>query len=234
MTLELDLNCDLGEGCAHDAGLMPLITTTNVACGFHAGGPAEARAALVLAKKHGVRAGAHPGFPDREHFGRRELDRSEEQILQDCIYQIGALVGLARSVDIPLSHVKAHGALYNLAMRDDRFARPIIAAAELFGLPLMGLPGSRVEALCADRIGFIPEGYADRRYRPDGTLVPRSEPGAFVESPAEAVEQALRLLRAGKIRTLCVHGDNPHAVEFVRHVRSALLAQGVSIRAASA
>jgi UPF0271 protein len=234
MTLELDLNCDLGEGCAHDAALMPLITTANVACGFHAGGPAEARAALVLAKKHGVRAGAHPGFPDREHFGRRELDRSEEQILQDCIYQIGALVGLARAVEIPLSHVKAHGALYNLAMRDDRFARPVIAAAELFGLPVLGLPDSRVELLCNGRVGFIAEGYADRRYRPGGTLVPRSEPGAFVESPAEAVEQAMRLLRVGRIRTLCVHGDNPHAVEFVRHVRSALLAQGVSIKAASA
>jgi 5-oxoprolinase (ATP-hydrolysing) subunit A len=232
MTLELDLNCDLGEGCAFDAELMPLITTANVACGFHAGGPAEARTALILAKKHGVSAGAHPGFPDREHFGRRELERSEEQILQDCIYQIGALVGLARAVEIPLTHVKAHGALYNLAMRDDCFAHPIIAAAELFGLPIMGLPDSRVQTLCAGRIGFIPEGYADRRYRPDGSLVPRSEPGAFVESPAEAVQQALRLLRAGKIRTLCVHGDNPHAVEFVRHVRSALLAEGVNIKPA--
>src|SRR5262249_27936681 len=146
-------------------------------------------------------------------------------------YQIGALVGLARAVEIPLSHVKAHGALYNLAMRDDHFARPIIAAAELFDLPLMGLPDSRVELLCQGRVGFIPEGYADRRYRPDGTLVPRSEPGAFVESPAEAVDQALRLLRAGKIRTLCVHGDNPHAVEFVRHLRNALINEGVSIKA---
>src|SRR5512143_1085652 len=129
MTLELDLNCDLGEGCPQDAALMPLITTANIACGFHAGGPAEARTALALAKQHGVRAGAHPGFPDREQFGRRELVRSEEQVFEDCVYQIGALEGLARAVGISLSHVKAHGALYNMAMRDDRYARPLIAAA---------------------------------------------------------------------------------------------------------
>src|SRR4029079_1910962 len=140
--MDLDLNCDLGEGCPHDAELMPLITTANIACGFHAGGPAEARAALVLARQHGARAGAHPGFPDRDQFGRRELDRGEEQVFEDCVYQIGALDGLARAAGVSLSHVKAHGALYNLAMREDRYARPVIAAAELFGLPLMGLPGS--------------------------------------------------------------------------------------------
>ncbi len=231
MTLELDLNCDLGEGCVHDAELMPLITTANVACGFHAGGPAEAAAAPSLAKRHGVQVGTHPGFPDREHFGRRDLDRTEQQVFDDCVYQIGALEGLARAAGISLKHVKAHGALYNLAMRDDRFARPVIAAAELFHLPLFGLPGSSVEALCAGRTPFIPEGYADRRYRPDGSLVPRSEPDAFVNSPAEAVQQALELLRAGRIRTLCVHGDNPHAVEFVRELRIALQAQGVAIKA---
>jgi UPF0271 protein len=229
MTLQLDLNCDLGEGGAHDAELMPLITSANIACGFHAGGPAEAHAALTLASKHGVHAGAHPAFPDREQFGRRELDRGEEQVYEDCVYQIGALEGLARAVGLSLSHVKAHGALYNMAMRDDRFARPLIAAAELFRLPLFGLPGSRVEALCAGRVPYLAEGFADRRYRPDGSLTPRSEPDAFVESPAEAVEQALRLLRAGRIRTLCVHGDNPHAIEFVRELRIALSAQGVSI-----
>jgi 5-oxoprolinase (ATP-hydrolysing) subunit A len=230
MTLELDLNCDLGEGGPHDAELMPLITSANIACGFHAGGPAEVYAALSLAKRHGVRAGAHPGFPDREQFGRRELERSEDQVFADCVYQIGALEGLARAVGVSVSHVKAHGALYNMAMRDDRYARPLIAAVELFRLPLVGLPGSRVEILSKGRVPFLAEGYADRRYRPDGSLVPRSEPGAFVESPAEAVEQTLRLLEAGRIRTLCVHGDNPHALEFVRELRTALQARGVLIK----
>ena len=230
MIVELDLNCDLGEGCANDVELMPLITSANVACGFHAGGPAEARAALQLARRHGTLAGAHPGFADREHFGRRELPCTEEQIFEDCAYQIGALAGLARAEGVSLSHVMPHGAMYNMAMRDDGIARPLVAAAKLFDLPLMGLPGSRLEALAAGGVPFIPEGFADRRYRPDGSLVPRSEPDAFVESPFEAAAQALRLLHEGRIRTLCVHGDNPLAVEFLRKLRAELLAAKVSIR----
>src|SRR5262245_53080143 len=118
----LDLNCDLGEGCASDAELMPLITSANVACGFHAGDAPTALAALRLAAKHGVRAGAHPGFPDRDHFGRRELERAPDDIRADCLYQIGALTALARNVGLELSHIKPHGALYNMAMRDERLA----------------------------------------------------------------------------------------------------------------
>jgi UPF0271 protein len=193
--IELDLNCDLGEGGVNDAELMPLITTANVACGFHAGGPSEARSALALARQHGVRVGAHPGFADREHFGRRELDRTEQQVFEDCVYQIGALASLARAEGIVLSHVKPHGAMYNQAMREDHIARGVIAAAKLFDLPLMGLPGLRVESLAAGKVPFVPEGFADRRYRLDGSLVPRAEPDAFVASPAEAAAQALRLLR---------------------------------------
>jgi UPF0271 protein len=226
----LDLNCDLGEGSPHDAELMPLITTANVACGFHAGDAPTALTTLHLAAKHGVRVGAHPGFPDRENFGRRELARSADDVFADCVYQIGALAALARSVELELSHVKPHGALYNMAVRDDRLARVVISAAEQFRLPLMGLPGTVPEKLCAGRVPFIPEGFADRRYRPDGTLVPRTEPDAFVHTPAEAVEQAMRLLNQGRIRTLCVHGDNPQAVAFVRELRAALLAAGVTIQ----
>jgi len=223
----LDLNCDLGEGGAHDAALMPLITTANIACGFHAGDAPTALAALRLAARHGVRVGAHPGFPDREQFGRRELAREPDDVFADCVYQIGALAALADAVGLKLTHVKPHGALYNMAMRDDSLARPVIAAADQFQLPVMGLPGSRVEALAAT---FIPEGFADRRYREDGSLVPRTAPDAFVHSPREAVNQALALLRAGRIRTLCVHGDNPQALEFVQELRSALQAAGVTIR----
>jgi UPF0271 protein len=227
--LTLDLTCDLGEGCPHDAELMPLITSASVACGFHAGDAITAHAALAAAARHGVVVGAHPSFPDREHFGRREMLRSEEQIFQECVYQIGAVAGLARAAGTTLRHVKPHGALYNMACRDDAQARPVVAAAELFGLHLFGLPSSRLEALSASRCPFVAEGFADRRYLPDGSLVPRSRPDAFVEDPDEAVQQALRLLREKGVRTLCVHGDNPQAVEFVRRLREALRRHGVVI-----
>ena len=214
--MDIDLNCDLGEGCPYDAELMPLITSANIACGFHAGDSATALAALRAAARFGVRAGAHPSFPDREHFGRREMDRSEDQVFEDCVYQIGALAGLARAAGIALHHVKPHGALYNMACREDRLARPVVAATELFGLALMGLPGSHLEALSAGRCPFIAEGFADRRYRPDGSLVPRMEPNAFIEDPAEAVAQVHWLVRTRGVQTICVHGDNPRAVAFVR------------------
>jgi 5-oxoprolinase (ATP-hydrolysing) subunit A len=228
--VSIDLNCDLGEGCPYDAELMPLITSANVACGFHAGDPAAAHAALTSAARHSVQVGAHPGFPDREGFGRRELARSEEQMFEDCVYQIGALAGLAKSVGLPLRYVKPHGALYNMACRDDAYARPVVAAAELFGLALMGLPDSRLQALCRGRIPFITEGFADRRYLPDGSLVPRSRPDAFVEEPGEAVRQAEWLLREKGVRTLCVHGDNPQALTFVRTLREELVRRGVEVR----
>jgi UPF0271 protein len=228
--MEIDLNCDLGEGCPHDAELMPLITSANVACGFHAGDPATAHATLILAARHGVQVGAHPGFADREHFGRRELTRTETQIFEDCVYQIGALAGLARAAGLSLRYVKPHGALYNMACRDDAYARPIVEAVALFGLDLMALPNSRLEALSAGRCPFIREGFADRRYLSDGSLVPRSRPDAFVADPAKAVRQAEWLLRERGVRTLCVHGDNPQAVAFVGELRNALVRHGFTIR----
>ena len=228
--MEIDLNCDLGEGCPFDAELMPLITSANVACGFHAGDPATARATLLLAARHGVQAGAHPSFNDRESFGRRELERTAEQVYAECVYQVGALAALARASGLELSHVKPHGALYNMACRDDALALPVAEASALFGLPVLGLPGSRLEAACRGRCGFVAEGFADRRYQPDGSLVPRSRPDAFVEDPADAVRQAEWLVREKGVRTLCVHGDNPQAVAFVRALREALERQGVAVR----
>src|SRR3954453_17133351 len=144
--MRIDLNCDLGEGCPHDAELMPLITSANVACGFHAGDQSTALAVLRLAARHGVRAGAHPSFPDRESFGRQEMERSEQQVYTDCVYQIGALAALARAAGIILTHVKPHGPLYNMAWRDDAYARPVAVALAHFGLPVVGLPGSRLKA----------------------------------------------------------------------------------------
>ena len=228
--MQLDLNCDLGEGCPFDAELMPLITSASVACGFHAGDATMALTALRTAAAHGVRVGAHPSFNDREHFGRRELDVSREQIYAECVYQIGALAGLARAVGLQLQHVKPHGGLYNRACREDAYAEPVIAAAAVFGLPLFGLPGSRLEALSVGRCDFVAEGFADRRYLPDGSLVPRSRPDAFVEDPSEAVRQVEGLMRTRHIRTLCVHGDNPQALAFVQQLREALTRQGIAIR----
>jgi UPF0271 protein len=225
----IDLNCDLGEGAGSDVEILPLITTANVACGFHAGDPGTAMATIEAAVKHGVRIGAHPGYADREHFGRRDLVRSEKQIFEECVYQIGALAGLAAAAAAKLSHVKPHGALYNQAVREAAYARPIIASAKVFDLPIMALPDSEVARTASERV--ILEGFADRRYRPDGSLVPRGEPNAMIEDSAEAAAQALRLSRQNGVRTLCVHGDNPRAIEFVRALRTALTSAGFTIQA---
>lgn len=227
--MDIDLNCDLGEGCSSDAAIIPLVTSVNVACGFHAGDPETALRAIALAAQHGVHVGAHPGFPDREHFGRLELERTPAQIFSDCVYQISALAGLARAVGIRLHHVKPHGALYNMACRADAYAQPVAAATALFQLPLLALPGSRLQALSVGQCAFVAEGFADRRYLPDGNLVPRSRADAFVQSPAEAVSQVEWLLREKHVQTICVHGDNPQALDFVRELRSALQSQGFNI-----
>src|SRR5208283_696026 len=159
----IDLNSDLGEGCGLDAELMPLITSANISCGFHAGDAATAHAALKLALHLGVQVGAHPGYADRENFGRRELTLSADAIYELCLYQVGALAGLAQAVGVRLHYLKPHGALYNQACRDETIARPIMAAADVLRLPVMGLPGSRLAALCQTGAGFIAEGFADRR-----------------------------------------------------------------------
>ncbi len=228
--MEIDLNCDLGEGCGHDAELMELVTTANIACGFHAGDACTARAALSAAACHRIQVGAHPGFPDREHFGRRELERTPEQVFVECVYQIGALTSLAHSNGSKLRHVKPHGALYNMACRNDEYALGVVEAVKMFGLTLLGLPGSQLEIMSADCCPFVAEGFADRRYMPDGSLVPRSRPDAFVEDPAEAVGQVEWLLREKGVRTLCVHGDNPQALAFVKELRRHLEQRGVLIR----
>jgi len=225
----IDLNCDLGEGAGQDTQLMALITTANVACGFHAGSPQIAMETIRDAAQLGVNVGAHPGYPDREHFGRRELNMTKSQIIDDCVYQIGAIAGLARATGTKLSHVKAHGALYNQACRDPSYARGIVAAAKVFDLPIMAMPGTELARLAGD--GYIVEGFADRRYLPDGCLVPRTQANAMIEDADEAAQQAIRLVRDQGVQTLCVHGDNPHAVEFVRALRIALTSHGFTIRA---
>jgi 5-oxoprolinase (ATP-hydrolysing) subunit A len=228
--MPIDLNCDLGEGCPSDAELMPLITSANVCCGAHAGGEAEALAALRLAREHGVQAGAHPGFPDREHFGRRELPWAEGEVAGFLGRQLDDLRRWAEAAGVPVRYVKPHGALYNMACRDEALARVVARVAERYGLALMALPGSRLQEAAAGRVPFVAEGFADRRYRPDGSLVPRGSEEAFVHDPDEAVRQARWLLAERGVRTLCVHGDNPRAVVFVRALRQALVQAGLDIR----
>lgn len=230
MVREIDLNSDLGEGAAHDAEIVPLVTSANVACGFHAGDPATALQTIRLAKRHGVALGAHPGHPDRADFGRRELPRQPEDVFADCVYQIGALVGLARTEGLEVRYVKPHGGLYHQACREDEYAEAVIRAAALFNLVVLGLPGSQLDVRSRGRCGFAAEGFADRRYRPDGSLVPRGRPDAFIDEPAEAVAQVERLVRRHGVRSVCVHGDNPRAVLFVRTLRSALEGAGVLLR----
>jgi UPF0271 protein len=251
--MHVDLNCDLGEGFPLDADLMPLITSANIACGGHAGDLATALVTLELAAEHGVQVGAHPGFLDRESFGRRELILTEERIYLECQTQITALADLALIAGIQLAYVKPHGALYNMACRDEAIARPVVRAVEEHDLALMGLPGSKLALVAEGRCPFIAEGFADRRYLPDGSLVPRPEHqggvipllpphqggvvpllpphhDAFVDDVEEAVRQAGWLLRERGVKTLCVHGDNPQALTFLRALRKALTESGFRIR----
>jgi UPF0271 protein len=221
--LLVDLNADLGEGVGSDAELMPLITSANIACGGHAGDEATMRQALQLARDHGVRVGAHPGYPDREHFGRRELQLPPSEVTRLCRDQISALQVQAKQVGVALAYVKPHGALYNQGCREAELAAAIVAAAREFHLPVMGLPGSQLEATArAAGIPYLREGFADRRYQADGTLVPRSQPEAMITDPDEAADQVKRLVRDWGVDSVCVHGDAPGVVSFTSALRQRL------------
>jgi UPF0271 protein len=229
--MHIDLNCDLGEGFPFDAELMPFITSANVSCGYHAGGEATALATMKLAAQHGVQVGAHPGYADREQFGRRELVLTEQAVFDECKMQVEGLTELAQKAVVSLQYIKPHGALYNQACRDLAYARPIVRVAQALKLAVMGLPDSQLQAACTGHCAFVAEGFADRRYMPDGSLVPRSQSDAFIEDADEAVRQVEGLLQKGKVQSLCVHGDNPKAVLFVKALRSALQAKDIDIRA---
>jgi len=228
--MQIDLNADLGEGAGFDAELMPLITSANVCCGLHAGGPGDIARTLGLAHKYNVVIGAHPGYADREHFGRRELALGNQELVALCVYQFGALYAMAAALGLQVKYVKPHGGLYNQACRDRQTAELFVIAAAQLELPVVALPGSELAAVCRDRVTFVPEGFADRRYRPDGSLVPRTEPDAFIHEPAEAVKQVEQLIADRGVQTICVHGDNPQAVAFTKAIREALLMRGFTIR----
>ncbi len=248
--LSIDLNCDLGESfgryeLGQDAEIMALITSANIACGFHASDPSVMANTVALAKRHNVSLGAHPGYPDLQGFGRRAMHLSPNEIAYFVAYQVGALAAFARIAGLSLAHVKPHGALYNLASQDTEAARAIARAVAEYdpNLVLVGLAGSElVREAEAAGLRMAREGFPGRAYLPDGGLMPRAQPGAVISEPGAIAENAVRLVKQGikkgkekiKIDTLCLHGDHPEAANNARAVRQALEAEGVKIRAFTA
>ncbi len=240
--MNIDLNCDMGENIGSDADIMPYITSANIACGFHAGDEVSMRETVRLAKRLGVAVGAHPGWRDREGFGRREMSLPLEEVEALVREQVKALAAIARAEGVELRHVKPHGALYNQAAADRGMANAIARAVKAVsrGLVLVGLAGSGlVEAGVEAGLRVAKEGFPDRHYNPDGTLVSRREPHAVIESPEEVAAHALELVERGvnfggrrvRVETLCLHGDHPRAAENARRVREALAAAGIEVRA---
>jgi 5-oxoprolinase (ATP-hydrolysing) subunit A len=226
--MTIDLNCDMGEleDAAHEAALMEHITSANIACGAHAGDEAVMERTARLALERGVRIGAHPGYPDRANFGRIEMAMSEAEIEDSVARQIERLDAVVRRLGGEIVHVKPHGALYNVAVNNETVARAIGRGVRQWGAsaPVFGLAGSRMLGWWGE-MGLTPiaEGFADRRYEPDGTLRSRKFPDALITDPAAASAQALRLAREGVAQTICVHGDTPGAVEILKACRKALL-----------
>lgn len=232
--MTIDLNCDLGEGAPHDAELMPLITSANIACGGHAGDVDTIQRTLKLASMHGVAIGAHPSFPDRENFGRAPYRFSIHDLRGEIEAQIFLVSMLAEVEGLTLHHVKPHGALYNQAARDPELATIVASCVSHFdsNAILYGLAGSElINAGLEQSLRVAREIFADRRYQPDGSLVPRSEQNAVITDPAESCEQVLRLIRKGKADTVCLHGDGPHAVTFAHELRRALDKAGIQVKA---
>jgi 5-oxoprolinase (ATP-hydrolysing) subunit A len=246
MKLSVDINADLGEGAGHDEELFELISSANIATGFHAGDSDTMHAAISAAKKHGVAVGAHPSFFDRENFGRKEQKISNQEVFDAVAYQLGVFQALASAVGVQPHHVKPHGALYNMAVRDQDLADGITRAIESVDTKLILFAPDKSELARAGEahgLQIAREIFADRNYLNDGWLVPRSRPDALLGDPKQAAERVLRMLREGKVRsvegrdvevrgeTICVHGDTPGAVEFARELRSQLEREGVRISA---
>ncbi|MHB1172036.1 MAG: LamB/YcsF family protein [Lacisediminihabitans sp.] len=246
----IDLNSDLGEGFGRwqlgdDQAMLGIVTSANIACGFHAGDPQTIRRTVSGARDGGVVIGAHVGYRDLAGFGRRNIDVASADLVADVIYQIGALQGMARSAGTSVRYVKPHGALYNTIVHDERQGRDVVTAIREIdpSLIVMGLAGSQF-LLTAEAAGLrcVAEAFADRAYTPEGTLVPRREPGSVLHDPAEVAARMVQLVTEGTVMAIdgtattvnadsvCVHGDSPNATEMARQVREALVEAGVTIR----
>lgn len=246
---QVDLNCDLGESFgAYQIGMddevIPFISSANVACGYHASDPMVMQNTVKLAKKNGVGIGAHPGFPDLMGFGRRNMKVSPAEAKAYVQYQIGALYAFCKAAGTGLSHVKPHGALYNMAGRDYALARAVCEGILEFdeNLILLALSGSEMIRAAHDTgLRAASEVFADRAYEEDGSLVPRTNPGALITDEDEAIRRVVRMVKEGRVTaitgkdvplkadSICVHGDNAKALEFVRKIRAALTNEGIQI-----
>ena len=247
--MKIDLNSDLGESLGvwrmgDDAAMLGLVTSANVACGFHAGDPAGMLATLKAAAERGVAVGAHVAYPDLVGFGRRAMDIASADLVAGVVYQIGALQALARAAGTKVRYVKPHGALYNTIAHDARQARDVIAAIRAVdaSLPLVVLAGAPLARWAADAgLRVVAEAFADRGYAPDGTLLPRGAPGAVLHDPARVAQRMQRLVREGVVETadgslvrlqadsICVHGDSPGALAMTTQVRHVLEGAGVTL-----
>ncbi|WP_077037681.1 LamB/YcsF family protein [Pelomonas sp. KK5] len=246
----IDLNSDLGESygawrMGDDAAMLALVSSANIACGFHAGDPAGILATLRAAASRGTVVGAHVAYPDLAGFGRRDMEIGSADLQADVIYQIGALQGLAAAAGTRVRYVKPHGALYNRIARDEKQARDVISAIKAIdpSLALLALAGSPLIGWARDAgLTVVAEAFADRAYRADGSLQPRTLPGAVLHDPDEIAARMLRFVREGVItavdgsevrlqaESICVHGDSPGAVEMARRLRALLEASGIAIR----
>jgi 5-oxoprolinase (ATP-hydrolysing) subunit A len=246
MSLVVDLNADLGEGAGHDDELLALVTSANIACGFHAGDADTMRASIEAARANKVAVGAHPSLFDRENFGRKELPVKPDEVFDGVIYQLGIFAAIAEAAGVRPNHVKPHGALYNMAVRDSALADAIgRAVARIDKNLILFAPQNTELAQAGEKNGLqiAHEVFADRNYLNNGALVPRTRPDALLHDPEEAAPRVIRMLREGKVRsvdgvdvdvraeTICLHGDNPEAVEFARTLRSRLEKEGVTLRA---
>jgi UPF0271 protein len=227
----IDVNADLGEGFSNDRALLERVTSASICCGAHAGTPLAIRQTLRDAVARGVLIGAHPGYPDREGFGRRDQNLSANELISLISTQITDLISIAAEEHASVSYLKPHGALYNQAQRERHVARAVVEAVRALAWPLLGQPGSILETFAREAgIIYIAEGFPDRRYRDDGSLLPRSEPNAVLHEPHEIEEQVLRLINEGRVATLCVHGDEPGAVATAALVRHVLAGHGIAVR----
>ena len=246
----IDLNCDLGESfgaykMGMDEEVLPYVTSANIACGFHGGDPMVMEQTVALCKKYGVRAGAHPGFPDLAGFGRRNMSLSHAEVKAGTIYQIGALSAFCKGAGIRLYHVKPHGALYNMAAKDYELAKAICQAIKEVDDSLILLALSNSEMLRAAQdtgLSAASEVFADRAYERDGSLVSRSRKGSMIEDETLAVNRVIRMAKEGVVEAIdksvvsieadsvCVHGDGVKALEFVKKIRKGLLEAGIEVK----
>jgi UPF0271 protein len=245
MTKQIDLNCDMGEGMDNDALLMPLISSANIACGYHAGNDSIMRATVALVKQSGVSIGAHPGFADKENFGRTEIQLSSNELYQLIWDQLALMQTVTQEASVAMHHVKPHGALYNMAARDASMAKVIAQAVKDFdaSLILYGLSGSYlISEAKALGLQTASEVFADRTYQDNGSLTPRSQANAMIHDQASSLAQVLQMIKEQRVEsvtgktipisaeTICIHGDGPHALSFVQQINTALQATSIKIQ----